>query len=224
MDNKLAEFEDALENYLEKDKANKDPNESINNKEFNGEEFEKLLEKYNVPNNASNTANKPNNEKAIYRKHNENNIKQTNFNLEQKEKRENYFENINFENFDIYNFDFSKSINNKSEIENNQNLKNKNKIELNNKEKDFALYKNLEEYICDNNLTNIIDPKHLMKGSNDDLKKIKNFEDNFEEIVEEKNKIIQDLKKIIQNLQSELGEQRNFGAVTVIKKLINKFF
>jgi len=129
------------------------------------------------------------------------------------------FDNINFENFDIYNFDFSKSLI-KPDNENAQsNIVNqdKQKKEIINEEKDFALYKNLEEYICDNNLVDIINPKNLFANDRDDskIKKIKNFEISFEEILEEKNKIIQDLKNIIFNLKSELDEQKKFSIVTV---------
>jgi len=137
---------------------------------------------------------------------------------------------INFENFDIYNFDFSKS-NIKSNIDDLQsnnnlnenkhdfsinNLKNENIFIDKNKSKDITFYNNLEEYICENKLNDIINPKNLITRE-DNIKAIRSFEDTFQEIIEEKNKIIIDLKKCVLETKNELEEYKNLSSIKVVK-------
>ncbi len=226
--NKKAYFENNLKYYLDNEhqQHKNQNNNSKEIKEFKDQEFEKILEKYTYLNAKNETEIKDSKRTHIKtaNEHLKSPKQPKNLNAEEDNCNKNPFidiDNINFENFDIYNFDFSKSIikSNNEDLVENANTDKYRKKNIKADEKDFALYKDLEEYIYDNNLIGIIDPKNFLNKEQEEIKKIKSFENNFEEINEEKNKIIEDLKKIILNLQNDLEAQKNYSLTTVKLKI-----
>ena len=146
------------------------------------------------------------------------NVEINNINKENSQYNSNFYygsndPNLNFENNEVYDIDFLNSMI-KSNIDVKEQILNQ---KLNDKE--ITLYKNLEDYINENNLVNLIDPKNLFTQDKE-IKVTKNFENNFEEIIDEKNKIIHDLTKIISSLKEEYEIQRKVSVVAVIKKFL----
>jgi len=233
MENKKNEEKD-LKGYLDIEKNEKEHEIKNEKLDFKEVDFEKILENF-VAQNSKNFENnyKPKNiitnENALNKsdyllktKHKDkgflqgdrefNKLKIENNEKNKKEKNDIYDHYINFENFDIYNFDLSKSLI-KSSIEEIQSNYDKNKKIK--QEKEITVYKNLEEYVSDNNLMDLITLKKLTSCDRDDIQTLRNFEDNFEEIIEEKNKIIEDLKKIIKNQITEFEDYKKISIVSV---------
>lgn len=234
MENNKNEEKD-LSHYLDIEKNEKEQELKNEKQDFKESDFEKILENYvaqysqNVENNYKpenlnvneNTFNKSDyllkikqNEKGFLKGKRESHKFKSIINekIQKDDNDDIYKKNINFENFDIYNFDLSRSLI-KSNIDDiHINCDKRKKIK---QEKEIPIYKNLEEYVSDNNLMDKITLKKLSVCDRDDIQTIRNFENNFEEIIEEKNKIIEDLKIIINNQRTEFEDYKKITIVSV---------